>query len=205
MTVLPWALQSASAANVLAQNVYPPSHVRDFAKRPSALMAQSGSDILFEEASPTFVVSVCLADFEYSSICREVGLLEATKRLKQIYLDVYGMRGATGSLRVWFPPRVERSEQLRFLREVEERAIAGMSKSLQNGSDQSTIRQMQAPGAYGEDASAQQTAQTVRKWREDASLAARDGTNWSHDWSSRMHSYRSGKALHELTILKKVN
>jgi len=116
MTVLSLTPDSTGAAIALAQNFRPPSHVSELSKRPSRPMAQFHSDNLLEEASLTFVVSVCLADLEYTSACREVSLLEATKRLEQIYLDGYAMRRAAGSLKVWFPPRVERSEQLRFLR-----------------------------------------------------------------------------------------
>jgi len=205
MTVLSLTPDSTGAAIALAQNFRPPSHVSELSKRPSRPMAQFHSDNLLEEASLTFVVSVCLADLEYTSACREVSLLEATKRLEQIYLDGYAMRRAAGSLKVWFPPRVERSEQLRFLREVEERAIIAVAKDLQARTDQSAASQMRPPGAYGEDASGQETAQRVRKWREDASMEARNGTNWSHDWSSRTHSYRTETALRKFIILSTMN
>ena len=105
---------------------------RDF-EATASLIPQFDDGNPLEEASLTFTVSVCLADWEYSSACRERSLLEAAKRLEQIYLDVYAMRRAAGSLRIWFPPHVERSEQLWFLRQVEDLAIAAMAKKLQNG------------------------------------------------------------------------
>jgi hypothetical protein len=44
----------------------------------------------------------------------------------------------------------------------------------------------------------QRVQQLLQKWREDASVEARRGTNWSHEWSSRTHSYQLGQALRDL-------
>ena len=130
-------------------------------------------------------------------------MLEAAKRLEQIYLDVYAMRRTAGSLRIWFPPHVERTEQLWFLRQVEDLAIAAMARKLRNGeADEPATPQMDSLGSYGDDtASDQQSPPQVRKWREDATMEARNGTNWAHDWSSRTHSYQTGMALRELVLL----
>jgi hypothetical protein len=192
-----------AVVDALAQNFSLSFHFRDTSKRPPSSFPQFDYDDPIEEVSLTFVVSVCLADWEYSSACRERSLLEAAKRLGQIYLDVYAMRRAAGSLRVWFPPHVERSEQLWFLRQVEDLAITAMAKKLQNGgADASAIPQMNPLGSYGDDtASDQQSPPQVRKWREDAKMEARNGTNWGHDWSSRTHSYQTGMALRELVLL----
>ncbi len=202
MTVTLWAPHSVAVAAVLVENFSQPWHFSEISNRPPSLIPLFDYDNPSEEASLTFVVSVCLADLEYSSACREVSLVEAAKRLEQIYVDVYAMRRAAGSLRVWFPPRVERSEQLWFLRQVEDRAIAAMAKKLANGVDQSTTPQMGSQEANGNDtAPGQPSAELVRKWREDAGLEARAGENWSHDWPSRTHSYRAGQAFHELSML----
>src|SRR5271169_5904806 len=203
MTVMPWAPHSAAVAAVLVENFSQPWHFSEISNRPPSFIPLFDYHNPSEEASLTFVVSVCLADLEYSSACREVSLVEAAKRLEQIYVDVYAMRRAAGSLRVWFPPRVERSEQLWFLRQVEDRAIAAMAKKLQNGgADESANPQMDSLGSYGGDtASDQQSPPQVRKWREDATMEARNGTNWAHDWSSRTHSYQTGMALRELVLL----
>jgi len=159
--------------------------------------------------SLTFTVSVCLADVEYSIACRERGLSEAAKRLEQIYLDDYVKRRAEGSLKVWFPLATQQSEQLRFLREAEERAIKTVRAKLQAEGNQPITSQMNLPGngsletnqpqETGEpEGPVGQRARQVKKWRDDASLEARRGINWSHDWSSRTHSYQLGPALHEL-------
>ena len=202
MTLMPWVSHSAGVADAYAQNFSLMAHFGETSNKPSSAIPQFDYGDLMEEVSLTFVVSVCLADLEYSSACREGSLLEAAKRLEQIYLDVYAMRRAAGSLRIWFPPRVERSEQLWFLREVEDRAIVATAKKLQNGTDDSATPEMDSPGTEGGDAALdQQSAQQVRKWREDATMEAREGTNWAHDWSSRTHSYQTGMALHELVLL----
>src|SRR5271170_5258773 len=202
MTVMLWAPHSAAVAAVLVENFSQPWHFSEISNRPPSFIPLFDYHNPSEEASLTFVVSVCLADLEYSSACREVSLVEAAKRLEQIYVDVYAMRRAAGSLRIWFPPRVERSEQLWFLREVEDRAIVATAKKLQNGTDDSATPEMDSQGTEGGDsASDQQSAQPVRKWREDATMEAREGTNWAHDWSSRTHSYQTGMALHELVLL----
>jgi hypothetical protein len=203
MTLMPCVSVLAEVADAHAQNFLLPAHSGETSKRPPLSMQQFDFGDPMEEVSLTFIVSVCLADLEYSSACRERSLLEAAKRLEQIYLEVYAMRRAAGSLRIWFPPRVERSEQLLFLRQVEDLSIANMAKKLQNGTvDESAAPQMDPQGSYGDDAASdQQSTPEVRKWREDATMEARNGTNWAHDWSSRTHSYQTGIALRELVLL----
>ncbi len=201
IAVLTWALPAVSA-QTLAHSFSPGFGE---SRQRAAPIQQSNPGDLLEQASLTFVVSVCLADLEYTLACREVGLLEAAKRLEQIYRDVYAMRRAAGSLKIWFPAHVPETDQLHFLREVEDRAIAAMAKNLENGTDQSSAALPPSPGAYGEDASALQTSQAVRKWREAASEEAGKGTNWLHDWASRTHLYRTGQALHELAVLDRGN
>ena len=160
-----------------------------------------------------FTVSVCLGDVEFSIACWERGLTEAAKRLEQIYLDDYMTRKAAGSLKVWFTVATERSEQQRFLREAEERAIKTVAAKLQMESNQGITSQMSSPemnspitdppeerGETG--GTGQNRSQQLQKWREDASLEARKGTNWSHDWSSKTHSYQLGLALHELAHIR---
>jgi hypothetical protein len=122
-------------------------------------------------------------------------------------------RKAAGSLKVWFTVATERGEQLRFLREAEERAIKTVATKLQTESNQGITSQMSSPemnspitdpteerGETG--VSGQNRSQQLQKWREDASLEARKGTNWSHDWSSKTHSYQLGLALHELAHIR---
>lgn len=203
MTLMPCVSHLVGVADALAQNFSLPPHFGETSKRFPLLKPQFDYGNPLEEASLTFTVSVCLADWEYSSACRERSLLEAAKRLEQIYLDVFAMRRAAGSLRIWFPPHVERSEQLWFLRQVEDLAIAAMAKKLPNGgADEPATSQMNSLGSYGDDtASDQQSPPQVRKWREDATMEARNGTNWAHDWSSRTHSYQTGMALRELVLL----
>jgi hypothetical protein len=92
-----------------------------------------GIDNPLAMASLSFSVSVCLGDVEYSIACWERGLMEAAERLEQIYLEVYVTRRAAGSLRVWFSVATEQGEQLRFLREAEERAIKTVATKLQSG------------------------------------------------------------------------
>ncbi len=203
MTLMPCVSHLAGVADALAQNFSLPPHFGEVSKRLPSLIPQIDYGNPLAKVSLTFSVSVCLADWDYSSACRERSLLEAAKRLEQIYLDVYAMRRAAGSLGIWFPPHVERSEQLWFLRQVEELAIAAMAKKLQNGGvDESAAPLMDPQGSYSDDtASDQQSPPQVRKWREDATMEARTGTNWAHDWSSRTHSYQTGMALRELVLL----
>jgi len=164
-----------------------------------------------------FSVSVCPIDVEYSIACRERALAEAVKRLRQIYLDVYVARRAAGTLKVWFPLVTEPSEQLRFLREVEERAIKTVVAELLAEGNQRTTSQMNSPRLKEpgtqppetnppeepgqQEGSIRKRTRQVEKWREDANVEARKGTNWSHDWTSKTHSYQLGLAIHELARL----
>jgi hypothetical protein len=132
------------------------------------------SDKPFVRTSLAFAVSVCLDDFEYSTACRERSSLAAAQRLEQLYLDDYAAGRVAGTLNIWFAVTAERSEQLDFLREVEDRAIESVTRKLKDDVDR------------------------VQKWRADASMEARSGTNWSHDWGSRTHLYKPGPALDEL-------
>jgi hypothetical protein len=165
--------------------------------------AGNGNPLL--TTSLAFSVSVCLADVEYSIACWERGSAEAAKRLEQIYLDDYVTRRAAGSLKVWFPLATEQNEQLRFLREAEERAIKTVAAKLQAEGDQWIASQMNSPEEYGQQAPIRRRTQQVQKWREDASVEARKGTNWSHDWSSKTHSYQVGLALQELAHIGNQN
>jgi hypothetical protein len=179
---------------------------------PPMLGLRVGNSNPLVTVSLAFTVSVCLADVEYSIACRERSLAEAAKRLEQIYLDDYVKGKAAGSLKVWFPLVTERSEQLRFLREAEERAIKTVAAKLLLEVDQPITSQMHSPGINSPETNVpeqhgrpeglvRQPNQQLQKWRESASLEARRGTNWSHDWSSRTHSYQPGSALHELVRL----
>jgi hypothetical protein len=127
-------------------------------------------------ASLAFVVSVCLDNVDYSIACRERSLLEAARRLEQIYLETYRAKRVAGSLKIWFALAVEYQEQLRFLREVEDRAIKAVESKLQDVVD----------------------AQRLRNWRDAATGEARNGSNWLHAWSARNHEYRPGAALYQL-------
>ena len=134
--------------------------------------------------SLSFTVSVCLGDVEYSIACWERGLTESAERLEQIYLEVFVTRRAAGSLRVWFSVATEQDEQVRFLREAEERAIKTVATKLQSG--ERITSQMIFPGMDlpitipPEQEPKDQTAsriQRVQKWREDASIEAQRGIN----------------------------
>jgi hypothetical protein len=57
----------------------------------------------------------------------------------------------------------------------------------------------------GQQAPMRRRTQQVQKWRDDASVEARKGTNWSHDWSSKTHSYQVGLALQELVHISNQN
>jgi hypothetical protein len=206
MAVMLCALRSVEAAEGERHEATRSSLIAIFLPSPIPVLRVGNGNPL-ARASLAFTVSVCLADVEYSIACWERGLAEAAKRLEQIYLDDYVTRRAAGSLKVWFSVATERSEQLRFLREAEERAIKTVAAKLQ--SDQRITSQMISPGTNfpttnppeeheePEDPVRLRTQQ-VQKWREDASIEARRGTNWSHDWSSKTHLYQIGLALHEL-------
>lgn len=156
--------------------------------------------------SLTFVISVCLDDFEYSIACRERGSLEAAKRLEQIYLDDWAAGRVAGTLNIWFSVPAERGEQLQFLRQVEARAIESVARKLKDN-----INHLSAPSTNSQEitvdpeSAISHAAQQVQKWHDDASMEARNGTNWSHDWGSRTHSYEPGSALHELVRIRNRN
>ena len=161
--------------------------------------AESELGTAVANASLTFVVSVCLDDFEYAIGCRERSSLEAAHRLEQIYLDDYATGSPAGTLRVWFAVKAEPSEQLTFLREVENRAIAGAFRRLKEDAEQRAAATADTAGTSGaSEEAAQQFTQEIQRWNDDASAEARAGTNWSHDWSARSHTYNPGEALRDL-------
>lgn len=146
-----------------------------------------------------FVVSVCVDDFEYSIACRERSSLEAAKRLEHIYLDDYTAGRIAGTLIIWFAVAAERGEQVEFLREVEDRAIESTARKLKDDVGHlaaSTENSRESPGDVA--GAIRQLVQQVQRWHDDASTEAHNGTNWSHEWGSRTHSYKPGPALHEL-------
>lgn len=162
-------------------------------------------------AAPAFVVSVCLADVEYSIACRERSSLEAARRLEQIFIDDYKTGQTTGSLQVWFPIAAPQSEQLRFLREVEDRAIEAAARKIEaavENPDTPTTALYPAPPQAGDQGAddqprlaaqlLQQRRDDIRNWRQDAAVEARKGANWSHDWATRTHLFKPGPALRQL-------
>lgn len=208
IAVMLCVLRSAEAARGERHEISHSSLIATFLPSPIP-RPQAGNGNPLVTASLAFTVSVCLADVEYSIACRERSLAEAAKRLEQIYLDIYATRRAAGSLKVWFTLPTQQSEQLRFLREAEERAIKTVAAKLQTEGNQGINSQLNWPGTnsletsrpeeQGEpNRSVQGHAQQVQKWREDAMQEARKGTNWSHDWPSRTHSYQLGQALRDL-------
>lgn len=147
----------------------------------------------------TFTVSVCLDDFEYSIACRQRSSLEAAHRLEQIYLDDYATGSPAGSLRIWFAVKAEPSEQTNFLREAENRAIEAVFRKLRE--EAATRMAAAAPSAAaggGAADAAREFAQAIQRWHDEAGVEARTGINWSHDWSSRSHTYKPGQALRDL-------
>jgi hypothetical protein len=159
---------------------------------------------LLVTVSLEFSVTVCLADVEYSIACWERASSEAARRLEQIYLDDYATGRAAGALRVSFVLATEQSEQLRFLREAEERAIKAVAAKLQADGDRSPPNAETNPAEpYGFQQSAMPQLQQLQKWREAADLEARKGTNWMHEWASRSHAYQIGPALKELARIGK--
>jgi hypothetical protein len=135
---------------------------------------ERGSITAVVRASLAFVVSVCLADVEYSIACRERGVMEAAQRIEQIFAENYTTRRSTGSLKVVFWAEVDSREQLRFLRDAEIRAIEAAGARLQS----------EHPSQY----------QQLETWHDAARQEAFSGGNWLHDWSTRTHQYQAGPA-----------
>lgn len=136
----------------------------------------------FLRVSLTFVVTICLDEIEYSIACRSRGLLEVQHRIEQILLDNYNNGDTTGDLRVGFWVEVGDDDQVRFLREVEIRAIEAVTSKLQ------TIH----PGSY----------QLILAWHDAAHLEAVVGRNWRHNWSERTHQYQSGPSRYQLAHIR---
>ncbi len=156
--------------------------------------------------SVEFRVTVCLGEVEYSIACWERASSEAVRRLEQIYLDDYATGKAAGTLRISFALAIEQTEQLRFLREAEERAIKTIAAKLQAQGDRSPPNaDANQAEPYGVQESAIPSSQRLQKWREDADIEARKGTNWMHEWASRSHAYQIGPALRVLAHIGSQN
>jgi hypothetical protein len=152
----------------------------------------------------TFMVSVCLADFEYSIGCSQRSSLEAAQRLEQIFLDDYKTGSAAGSLRIWFAVKAQPSEQTSLLHEVENRAIESVYRKLKEDAAQQAAAAagsaaVGSAGSQGNGAeTAREFAEDIERWHNDADGEARSGVNWSHDWAGRAHTYKPGQALRDL-------
>jgi hypothetical protein len=142
--------------------------------------SETGRGGLWVPISLAFVVSVCLGEVEYSIACRERSLLEAARRIEQLFIDNYTTGRAAGSLTVGFPAGVENREQLRFLRESEYRAIEAAVAKLQH------------------DVVPPPPAQQLRAWHDAARMEAMSGSNWSQNSAVGTHQYKIGPARHLL-------
>src|SRR3954451_25081247 len=136
----------------------------------------------FVPVSFTFVVTICLDEVEYSIACRSRGSLEVQHRIEQILLDNYTNGKTAGDLRVGFWVEVNSDDQVRFLREVETRAIEAVTSKLQ------TLHS----GSY----------QLIRAWHDAARLEAVVGRNWRHNWSERTHQYQIGPSRYQLARVR---
>ena len=164
---------------------------------PPALLASG--NVAAIPAALSFTVSVCLDDFEYSIACRERSSLEAAHRLEQIFLDDYATGSPSGTLRIWFAVKAEPSEQTNFLREVENRAVEAVFRKLrEDAAHRMAAAAASAASGGGAADAAREFTQDIQRWYDEASLEARTGINWSHDWHARSHSYKPGQALRDL-------
>jgi len=181
-----------------ASELLPPAAAPEARYAPPPTILPSGNGAVVPVAL-TFSVSVCLDDFEYSIGCRQRGSLEAARRLEQIYLDDYATGSPAGSLRIWFAVKAEPGEQTNFLREVENRAVEAVFRKLREEAARRMAAAAPSAATGGGDAdAAREFAQAIQRWHDEASVEARTGINWSHDWSSRSHTYKPGQALRDL-------
>jgi hypothetical protein len=183
----------AAATSVLRHSV----EAQPWILAPTPTAVASGEAVAVP-ASLTFMVSVCLADFEYSIGCRERSSLEAAHRLEQVFLDDYATGSAAGTLRIWFAVKAEPSEQTSFLHEVENRAIASVFRKLKDDADQRVAAAGAGAGQSDAAGAAREFAQDIQRWHDDAGAEARSGVDWSHDWAGRSHTYKPGQALRDL-------
>jgi len=170
------AVWAAAAVTAPGPKRAEPSLYRQIVNR--MLPSDRGSITPVVRTSLAFVVSVCLADAEYSIACRERGVMEAAQRIEQIFAENYTTRRPTGSLKVVFWAEVDSQEQLRFLRDAEIRAIEAAAARLQS----------EHPSQY----------QQLGTWHDAARQEAFSGRNWLHDWSTRTHQYQVGPSRHQL-------
>jgi len=199
-----WARVNALGALVVAGvlSVAGPAFVASSPLPELRRSETKGGDLLIH-TSLNFVVSICLDDTQYSFACRQRGLLEAARRLEQLYFDCYTKKVVAGSLKIWFARPVERGQQLEFLRTVEERAIAAVTARVQGNIDQiDTSSGAGAPDSLAQSSVAQRNAQRSRMWHDTAIAEARAGSNWVHYWAERAHQSRESPALH---LLARIN
>lgn len=176
---------AAAAATASSLNIAEPSLDRLNSNR--VLAAETGDISPLGRPPLAFVVSVCLGDMVYSLACRERSLLEAARRLEQLFINNYTTGRAAGSVKVSFPAAVENQEQLRFLREAEDRAIEAATAKL--------ARDFNPPPP----------AQPLRAWHDAAKMEAFSGKNWLHSFAAGTHQYQVGPARHLLARLNTSN
>jgi hypothetical protein len=174
-----------------------PGHEREWGRSDLVEYRDSAKQSVVTVAL-TFQVSVCLDDFEYSIACRERSSLEAAHRLEQIFFDDFTTGIPAGTLRIWFAVKAEPSEQANFLREVEVRAVEAAYRKFKEKADQQTAAAGAANTPVTTVEAAQKFAQDIERWHNDAGGEARSGSNWTHEWGARSHSYKPGPALRDL-------
>jgi hypothetical protein len=115
------------------------------------------------------------------------------------FVEEYRKGKSDRLLKVLFPDRVDRIEQVRVLREIEEAAVKTVVAIMKR--DIATLTPFPVDTAKQraeKEALAREHAQQVSDWESQARSEARGGSNWSHNWSLKTHSFRGGSALGQL-------
>jgi hypothetical protein len=137
------------------------------------------------------------------------GERDASEKLADLYLEEYRKKRLEHTLTLYFPLAMERTEQIRFLEKVEKRAVNTVAAILrQDVAKLTPFRWDTEQERQQKEAAVRDTVRQVNQWEEDARSEVNQGSNWSHEWSSRgapmaasvggSHTFRPGHAYSQL-------
>ncbi len=151
--------------------------------------AGGGSGGNFHKAQTVYIAIVCTQITDGSAECQR-GVRGATEALRVSMAQEGSDEVLKDMVKIGFPALLNRTEQLQFLKKMEESAISTMELTLNLQLKTLTAFQQSLPADKAMTA-IHQDEQSLNQINQEARREAASGQNWTHQWETNTHTYQS--------------